>query len=124
MEIRIGTSGWHYKHWIGRYYEGRQPSTMLARYAQDFDNVEINHSFYRLPSSSALKKWRASTPDNFRFAAKASRFLTDMKKLKDAEQAHARYLSCMEGLGEKLGPILFQLPPNWPANVQRLSEFL
>ena len=123
MEIRIGTSGWHYKHWIGTYYEAKQPATMLARYVQDFDTVEINNSFYHLPSSSALKQWRASTPGNFRFAAKASRLLTHMKKLKDAEQALARYLSCMELLGNKLGPILFQLPPNWQVNAQRQPTF-
>ena len=124
MEIRIGTSGWHYKHWIGAYYQARQPATMLARYLQDFDTVEINSSFYRLPPTSALKEWRASTPSNFRFAAKASRFLSHMKKLKDPEEALERYLSCMELLGDKLGPILFQLPPGWQVNVQRLGDFL
>jgi len=124
MEIRIGTSGWHYKHWIGTYYEAKQPQKMLARYVQDFDTVEINNSFYHLPSARALKEWRASTPHDFRFAAKASRFLTHMKKLNNAEQGLERYLSCIELLGDKLGPVLFQLPPNWQVNVQRLSEFL
>ena len=92
MEIRVGTSGWHYKHWIDPYYQQRRPDAMLARYLQDFDTVEINNSFYRLPSPHALKKWRDRTPANFCFAAEASRFLTHMKKLKDAEQALTQLL--------------------------------
>lgn len=124
-EIRIGTSGWHYKHWIGRYYPERCPaSKMLAHYQQDFDTVEINNSFYRLPTPSALENWRDSTPPDFRFAAKGSRFLTHMKKLKDPEAGLEKFFSRIELLGEKLGPILFQLPPQWEVNTERLESFL
>jgi uncharacterized protein YecE (DUF72 family) len=97
---------------------------MLDYYTQFFETVEINNSFYRLPPESALADWRDSTPPGFLFAMKGSRFLTHMKKLKDAEQGLGRFLQRAEILGDKLGPILFQLPPNWEINRQRLEEFL
>jgi uncharacterized protein YecE (DUF72 family) len=124
-EIRIGTSGWHYKHWIGRYYPERLPSSkMLGFYEQDFDTVEINNSFYRLPPPQAVKEWRDSTPPNFIFAAKGSRFLTHMKKLKDPEAGLQKFFDHIELLEPKLGPVLFQLPPNWEVNPERLAHFL
>src|SRR6185437_13459461 len=83
-EIRIGTSGWHYKHWIGTFYPPKTPaSKMLSYYCRHFDTVELNNTFYRLPLKSGLENWRDSTPENFLLAAKGSRFLTHMKKLKD-----------------------------------------
>ncbi|MBV9083449.1 MAG: DUF72 domain-containing protein [Acidobacteriaceae bacterium] len=97
---------------------------MLAFYCERFDTVELNNSFYHLPKPNALVCWRDSTPGNFSFAAKGSRFLTHMKKLKDAEQGLERYFSCLEILGEKLGPILFQLPPNWTVDADRLMTFI
>lgn len=125
MELRIGTSGWHYKHWLGPFYPPKFPSSkMLAFYQERFDTVELNNSFYHLPLESALNLWRTSTPPNFRFATKASRFLTHMKKLKDPAAGLEKFLARVELLAEKLGPILFQLPPNWPVNVDRLREFL
>jgi uncharacterized protein YecE (DUF72 family) len=124
-KIRIGTSGWHYKHWVGTVYPARWPaSKMLAWYQDHFDTVEINNSFYRLPSEAALENWRSSTPANFRFAVKGSRFLTHMKKLKDPAPGIEKFFSRVDLLKEKLGPILFQLPPNFDVNVERLEGFL
>lgn len=124
-DIRIGTSGWHYKHWIGNFYPAKFPSSkMLAYYCERFDTVELNNSFYHLPKKTALECWRDSTPKEFVFAAKGSRFLTHMKKLKDAGQGLARFLDAIETFGAKLGPILFQLPPNWELNLERLATFL
>ena len=121
----IGTSGWHYKHWIGTFYPERTPaSKMLAHYCERFDTVELNNSFYHLPKKSSLENWRDSTPDGFCFAAKGSRFLTHMKKLNDAEQGLGRFLDAIEVLQHKLGPILFQLPPNWELDIERLTNFL
>lgn len=124
-DIRIGTSGWHYKHWIGTFYPPKTSAArMLAYYFEHFDTVELNNSFYRLPQKNALISWRDSTPKNFVFAAKGSRFLTHLKKLKDAEQGLARFLDAIETLRNKLGPILFQLPPNWELDLDRLKIFL
>jgi uncharacterized protein YecE (DUF72 family) len=124
-EIRIGTSGWHYKHWVGRYYPAKLPSSkMLAWYQQQFDTVELNNTFYRLPPPEAVKEWRESTPPDFRFAVKGSRYLTHMKKLKDPEPGLEKFFSPVELLESKLGPILFQLPPGWDVNPGRLEHFL
>jgi uncharacterized protein YecE (DUF72 family) len=124
-EVRVGTSGWHYKHWRGPFYpEPMPPRDMLAFYSRHFDSVEINNSFYRLPTAAAVEEWREATPEGFCFAVKGSRFLTHMKKLKDPEAGLARFLPPVEGLGEKLGPILFQLPPRWRVDEGRLAAFL
>ncbi len=125
MEIRIGTSGFHYKHWLGTFYPPKTPaSKMLDYYLQHFDTVELNNSFYKLPSEESFQAWREATPDNFLFAVKGSRFITHNKKLKDPENALENLLPRAEILGRKLGPILFQLPPKWRCNVERLDEFL
>lgn len=124
-EIRIGTSGYHYKHWVGRYYPtGLKSQDMLAHYVSDFDTVELNNTFYQLPNESTFDAWRRGTPDNFLFAVKGSRFLTHMIKLKDAQRGLVNFLPRAELLGKKLGPILWQLPPGWKENVDRLEEFL
>ncbi len=124
-EVRIGTSGWHYRHWKGNFYHARLPaSRMLNAYLEHFDTVELNNSFYKLPSADTFENWRISTPQGFIFAVKASRFLTHMKKLKDPESALNNFLPRAEKLGEKLGPILFQLPPGWRMDLQRLRDFL
>ena len=124
-EIRIGTSGWHYKHWVGAVYPPQWPaSKMLSWYQERFDTVEINNSFYRLPPESALEMWRSSTARDFRFAVKGSRFLTHMKKLKDPVAGIAKFFSRIDLLKSKLGPILFQLPPKFELNIQRLEAFL
>jgi uncharacterized protein YecE (DUF72 family) len=124
-DIRIGTSGWHYKHWCGPFYEARTPpSRMFDCYQRQFETVELNNSFYRLPSEAAISAWFQSTPDNFLFATKASRYITHRKRLMDPQNAIDHFFSRMEGLGKKLGPILFQLPPRWNVNSQRLENFL
>ncbi len=97
---------------------------MLTWYRERFDTVELNNSFYRLPTEAALKTWRDSTPDAFRFAAKGSRFLTHMKKLKDPAAGLEKFFARIELLGDKLGPILFQLPPHFEVNLPRLEGFL
>jgi uncharacterized protein YecE (DUF72 family) len=124
-DIRIGTSGWHYRHWCGNFYPAKMPSSrMLAHYLQHFDTAELNNSFYRLPTESAFECWRDGVPENFIFAVKASRFLTHHIKLKDPEQALQNLLPRAELLGKKLGPFLFQLPPRWRVNLERLEHFL
>lgn len=97
---------------------------MLRYYLRHFDTVEVNNSFYRLPPPGTFSEWRAATPPNFCFAVKASRFLTHNKKLKDPENALENFLPRAEELQEKLGPILFQLPPKWRCNAERLETFL
>jgi uncharacterized protein YecE (DUF72 family) len=124
-KIYIGTSGWHYKHWRGPFYpKDMTESKMLNYYLRFFDTVEINNSFYRLPTEKAIEEWRESTPKNFLFAVKASRYLTHMKKLKDPDEGLQNFLPVVTNLNEKLGPILFQLPPRWHSNIERLSAFL
>jgi uncharacterized protein YecE (DUF72 family) len=124
-KIWIGTSGWHYKHWVGNFYPPRLPSSrMLAHYTQHFDTVELNNTFYKLPAQTSLLAWRDSTPPHFHFAVKGSRFLTHMKKLNNAQDGLNRFLEAVTVLEPKLGPILFQLPPNWELDVDRLAAFL
>ena len=124
-KVRIGTSGWHYKHWKGSFYPAELPaSQMLSYYQQHFDSVEINNSFYRLPKPGMFAAWREATPAGFLFAVKASRFLTHNKKLKDPENALDNLLPRAAELGDKLGPILFQLPPKWRCNAERLEAML
>ncbi len=97
---------------------------MLAHYIQHFDTVELNNTFYKLPAESSLLSWRDSTPPGFHFAVKGSRFLTHMKKLNNAEEGLRRFLDVVTVLDPKLGPILFQLPPNWTLDLDRLGAFL
>ena len=124
-KLWIGTSGWHYAHWIGPFYpEGTEPEAFLPFYARQFRSVEINNTFYRLPDRATLAAWRDATPPGFLFACKASRYITHMKKLKDSEAATRRFFDLVPVFGEKLGPILFQLPPHWHADPERLSQFL
>lgn len=124
-EIRIGTSGWHYEHWRGVFYPPELPAgDRLRFYCGTFDTVEINNSFYRLPGEAAVRRWRETVPDGFLFAVKGSRFITHMKKLRDAEAPLSAFLCRMGLLGDRLGPVLFQLPPGWRVNASRLREFL
>jgi uncharacterized protein YecE (DUF72 family) len=124
-KIHIGTSGWHYKHWRGTYYpDDTRDADQFAIYQQDFSTVEINNSFYRLPTAKAFTEWKKSTPAQFLFAVKASRFITHMKKLKMTKQDLKLFFSRVDHLGSKLGPILFQLPPRWKLNTERFEAFL
>ena len=123
--IHIGTSGWHYDHWRGPFYpENLTHAEFLRFYQQTFHTVEINNSFYRLPSEKALTDWREAVPAGFIFAVKGSRFITHMKKLQDPEKSIAPIMARVPLLGERLGPILFQLPPRWHFNGERLRNFL
>ncbi|MEX0599268.1 MAG: DUF72 domain-containing protein, partial [Rhodothermales bacterium] len=124
-KIHIGTSGWHYDHWKGPFYPEDMPSEkFLAFYAERFRTVEINNSFYKLPSKKTLRSWREIGGDNFVFSFKASRYLTHMKKLKDPEEPLRKIYDVAETLGAQLGPILFQLPPRWTFNPERFERFL
>ena len=121
----IGTSGWNYKDWVGPFYEeGTKGTDMLSSYAQHFNTTEINNSFYSLPTEKAVKSWVEDTPKDFTFAVKASRYTTHMKKLKDPQKSTDKFFKAIKPLGEKIGPILFQCPPNWNKNTQRLKEFV
>ena len=123
--IHIGTSGWHYKHWKGPFYpKGLPINRFLDHYAKHFQTVEINSSFYQLPKEKTLIRWHNNVPSGFVFAVKASRYITHMKKLKDPEGPVSNFLERMGELGDKLGPILYQLPPNWSLNIRRLQAFL
>jgi uncharacterized protein YecE (DUF72 family) len=121
----IGTCGWNYDHWRDVFYpKGLPAGEWLGYYAGHFDTVEINFSFYRLPERETFEKWAGEAPDGFTFAVKASRYLTHRKKLKDPEEPVERIIGHARGLGARLGPILFQLPPRWKVNVERLRYFL
>jgi len=121
----IGTSGFHYEHWRERFYpQGLPKSKWLEYYAGHFRTVELNNSFYRLPSEKAFATWRDTSPLGFTFAVKVSRFITHMKKLRNVEEALATFLSRARGLGDKLGPLLYQLPPNMRRNDEVLDAFL
>lgn len=123
--IHIGTSGWQYKHWKKNFYpEDTAASEMLAYYAGRFGTVEINNSFYQLPSEKSLKKWQNTVSKDFLFSVKASRYITHMKKLKDPEEPVGTFLDRVSLLGNYLGPVLFQLPPKWKCNSGRLGQFL
>src|SRR5947207_1854855 len=97
---------------------------MLDFYTKHFDTVELNNTFYRLPPETAVNAWHELTPAGFRFAVKGSRFLTHMKKLKDAEAGVGKFFEHVDGLGRKLGPVVFQLPPGWDIDARRLEAFL
>jgi uncharacterized protein YecE (DUF72 family) len=123
--VRVGTSGWSYPHWRGAFYPEALPSNKwLGWYAERFDSVEVNNSFYTLPSHDTFATWRSITPPSFLFAVKASRYITHMKKLRETDEAVKTLLSRVAALKEKLGPILFQLPPRWRYNHERLERFL
>jgi uncharacterized protein YecE (DUF72 family) len=125
MPCWIGTSGWVYTHWCDAFYPvGLRESRWLSFYAQHFCTVELNNSFYRLPSGQAFARWADEVPAGFRFAVKASRYLTHMRKLKEPQEPLQRFLDRARLLGDRLGPILYQLPPNWKVNLARLRAFL
>lgn len=114
-----------YDDWRGRFYpDEARKSDWLARYAERFDAVEVNGTFYRMPTRETVAGWRATVPAGFRFAVKAHRFITHNKKLTDPAQPLSRLFHVLEPLGDKLGPVLFQLPPGWRANPGRLADFL
>jgi len=124
-QIYIGTSGWSYDSWLGPFYpDGTASKDFLTEYARHFATVEINNSFYHLPKPPAVKAWNKETPKDFLFAIKASRYTTHNKKLKDPKDSTQKFFTAIKPLGHKIGPILFQLPPHWKCNPQRLDDFL
>jgi uncharacterized protein YecE (DUF72 family) len=125
LHYHIGTSGWHYDHWRHRFYPEKLAKTKwLEFYATNFTTVELNNSFYKLPSETAFTTWHDSSPANFTFAVKVSRFITHIKRLRDAEEAVERFIGRAQILGEKLGPFLYQLPPNMHRDYERLETFV
>jgi uncharacterized protein YecE (DUF72 family) len=123
--IHIGTSGWHYQHWKGTFYpDDTAEKDFIKEYIKHFETAEINNSFYSLPQSETMVKWQKSVPVGFIFSVKASRYITHMKKLKDPLEPVNRFIDRIRLLEEKLGPILFQLPPKWKINTDRLQRFI
>ena len=123
--LRIGTSGYVYPHWRGVFYPPGLPArAWLPFYAKVFDTVELNNPFYRLPAKTAFDDWRAAVPDDFVFAVKASRYLTHLKRLREPRAPLDRLLRRVRPLGPTLGPLLFQLPPQFHADLGRLARFL
>jgi uncharacterized protein YecE (DUF72 family) len=124
-EYLIGTSGWHYEDWRGVFYPGDLPrKKWLEFYAQKFNTVEVNNSFYRLPSEAAFIEWRTTVPSHFIYAVKVSRFITHVKRLKNVEEPVANFLSRARLLEDKLGVLLYQLPPQMKRNYELLEVFL
>jgi uncharacterized protein YecE (DUF72 family) len=123
--IHVGCSGWNYRHWRGRFYPDKMPArSWFDHYASAFGTVELNTSFYHLPAADTFAKWRDQAPEGFRYAVKAPRFITHMKKLKDCAEPVEEFLSRARNFGATIGPILYQLPPKWAFNRERLEEFL
>ncbi len=127
-KLYIGTSGWAYGHWDNIFYpEGISSKEKLRYFSRYFKTVEVNYSFYHLPRPATYQNWRRETPAGFIFSVKASRFITHIKRLKEAGSAWEGFLKNALNLKEKLGPILFQLPPSFQAtdvNLKRLDGFL
>jgi uncharacterized protein YecE (DUF72 family) len=125
LNIRIGCSGWQYQHWRGDFYPAQlPPARWLEYYAERFDTVEINNTFYRLPEAPTFASWSRRAPRGFVYAVKASRYLTHMKKLKDPKDPLRRFFTRAARLDHTFGPVLYQLPPRWPLNLERLETFL
>lgn len=123
--LYVGTSGWQYAHWRGVFYPDRLPQrAWLAYFAERFQTVEVNNTFYNLPERSVFEHWRRDTPDDFVFAVKMSRYLTHLKRLHDPVEPVRRFLDRSEGLGPKRGPILIQLPPRLAADLTLLDRAL
>ena len=125
MRCYIGTSGWMYRHWRGIFYPpDLPPARWFEFYASRLDTVEVNNTFYRLPEASTFAAWREQAPEGFVYAIKASRYITHLKKLKEPAGPLERFLTRARELGEHLGPLLYQLPPNWQQDLGRLAAFL
>lgn len=125
MQIYVGTSGFQYEFWRGNFYGEKCPKTeMLREYGQQLRSVEVNNTFYRMPKSEVLAKWASQVPDGFRFTLKASRRITHMKRLKEPGEPIDWLFGSAKALGDRLGPVLFQLPPNLKRDDERLAGFL
>jgi uncharacterized protein YecE (DUF72 family) len=125
MKTWIGTSGFQYPEWKGNFYpEDLATSKMLPYVAERLFTTEINYTFHRIPSPKTIENWLAQTPNNFRFALKAPQKITHFAKLRDCQDTLAYFCRVVSALGDRLGPILFQLPPNFKKDANRLSAFL
>lgn len=124
-ELRIGTSGWTYGDWRGRFYPDElRPAEYLAWYARRFDTTEINYSFYHLPQPKTFQKWMAQTPDGFVFAVKVSKIVTHTRRLERVSEPWRQFLDNAAHLGTRLGPLLLQFPPSFRCDLRRLEAFL
>ncbi len=125
QQCRVGTSGWSYKHWRGIFYPEKLPQReWLSHYAQHFDTVEVNSTFYHLPRESTMESWRERAPEDFVYALKASRFITHTRELRGAEDAVEEFFRRARMLQDHLGPVLFQLPPRVERDLETLAAFL
>jgi uncharacterized protein YecE (DUF72 family) len=123
--LRIGTSGWQYADWRGAFYPQRAPvRRWLEEYATHFSTVEVNNTFYRLPRRETFEQWAVRVPDGFCFAVKASRYLTHVRRLREPQEPVRRLLDAAAGLGDRLGPVLLQLPPTLRADPALLDATL
>jgi len=122
--VLVGTSGWVYADWADRLYRDVPKTRWLCRYAESFPTVEVNATFYRLPSIRGVARWRQQVPDGFRFVVKGSRYLTHMKRLTDTTEGLRRFFERVEPLGPCLDTVLWQLPPNMQIDLERLDHFL
>ncbi|MCA1571456.1 MAG: DUF72 domain-containing protein [Chloroflexi bacterium] len=123
--MRVGTSGWEYRHWAGGFYPADlHRDRWLEFYADRFDTVELNNSFYRLPTPETFTGWAGRVPDGFQYAVKASRYLTHLRRLREPAEPLERLWTAARSLGPRLGPVLYQLPPRWAPNHERLEAFL
>jgi uncharacterized protein YecE (DUF72 family) len=121
----IGVSGWQYPDFSERFYpEGLKKREQLAYYARQFPTVEINNTFYQLPTEKSIQRWTEQVPADFIFSIKASRYITHLKNLLDPKESLPNFFNRTALFGEKIGPILFQLPPHWDINVTRLKQFI
>ncbi|MEJ2614985.1 MAG: DUF72 domain-containing protein [Ignavibacteriaceae bacterium] len=124
MKLYVGTSGYSYKEWKGKFYpEDIKPDNMLNFYSDQFSTVEINNTFYRMPQRFVLETWKKQVPADFRFSVKAPQRITHMKKLKDVDEDIRYFIDIITSLGNKLGIILFQFPPYFRKNTELLQNF-
>jgi uncharacterized protein YecE (DUF72 family) len=124
-EVRIGTSGWYYDHWKGLFYpKGLPKNKWFEHYAQHFETVEINNTFYHLPKHETISKWHGQAPTNFLYAVKANRYITHIKRLKDVSAELERFFEATALFKEKLGPVLYQLPPSLQKDLELLETFI
>src|SRR3954447_6522686 len=121
----VGTSGFQYAEWKGKFYPEDLPTAkMLGFYAQQFTTTEINYTFHRIPAAKTIENWKAQTPANFRFGLKAPQKVTHFARLRDCSDTMRYFHDVTSALGEKLGPVLFQLPPNFKKDIVLLADFV
>ncbi|HEX9821514.1 MAG TPA: DUF72 domain-containing protein [Methylomirabilota bacterium] len=125
MDVRVGTSGWNYPEWKGSFYpDDMKPAGMLAYYAGQFSTVEVNNTFYRMPTTKAVESWAATVPARFTFVLKAPQRITHFARLRDVDDPVRFFCDTTRTLGPRLGPLLFQLPPNFKVDAGRLADLL